>query len=349
MRRKIKMGLIGCGEFGSTSHAKALSQTETVELLAVCDILEDAAKKTAEQYKIPAYYTDYNELLKREDIEAVAVTCPDQLHCEISCAAMRAGKHVLCEKPMALSIEDCKTMVEVQKETGMKLMIGQSSRLTPGFKEAKRLVDAGVIGELFFVESEYAHDYSHVSGMNTWRADPLRHVVLGGACHAVDLLRWIAGNPYETTAYSNKKNITNLPTDDCTIAILKFPNNVIGKLFVSSGCKSPYSMATRLFGTKGTIVVNNTDSFITVHRGKINEGMSVLDGAYEKDYENEVHVRYPVPVNNHNIADEHKLFIDSLLNDTPVPTGGDEGMATVIACRAIIQSADENRTVQITY
>lgn len=343
------MGLIGCGAFGADHHVKALVANDNVELLAICDINEDVVHTTAEKYKIEKYYTDYNDLLKISDIEAIAVTCPDQLHCKISCDAMKAGKHVLCEKPMALTVEDCKKMVDTQKKTGKKLMIGQSSRLTPAFAEAKRLVDEGVIGELFFVESEYAHDYAHVTGMDTWRADPLRHVVLGGACHAVDLLRWIAGNPYEVTAYSNKKMITNLPTDDCTIAILRFPNDVIGKLFVSSGCKSPYSMATRLFGTKGTIVVNNTDSYITVHRGKINEGSTILDGAYKADYENEVHIRYPVAVNNHNIGDEHKLFINSLLNDTPVSTGGDEGMATVIACRAIIESADNRQTVKITY
>ncbi len=349
MSKRIKMGLIGCGAFGADFHVKFLTQTEDVQLLAICDINEEKLKETAEKYKISDYYTDYRELLKREDIEAVAVTCPDQLHCEISCAAMKSGKHVICEKPMALTVEDCCKMVETQKETGKKLMIGQSSRLTPGFVEAKRLVDAGVIGELFFVESEYTHDYEHVTGMDTWRADPLRHVVLGGACHAVDLLRWVAGNPYEVTAYSNKKMIKNLPTDDCTIAILRFPNDVIGKLFVSSGCKSPYSMATRFFGTKGTIVVNNTDPYITVHRGKVNTGMTVLDGAYDKDFENEVHIKYPVAVNNHNIGDEHRLFIDALLKDEPVPTGGDEGMATVVACRAIIQSADEKRTVTIEY
>jgi len=349
MNKKIKIGLIGCGAFGEGAHLSYLTKADNAEVVAICDINEKALMEASEKYGVKDGYTDYTQLLDRNDIEAVAIASPDQLHCEIACAAMKKGKHVMCEKPMALTVEDCTEMIEVQKETGKKLMIGQISRLTPGFAEAKRLVDEGVIGELFFVESEYAHDYSHVSGMDSWRADPLRHVVLGGACHAVDLLRWIAGNPYEVTAYSNKKMIKALPTDDCTIAIMRFPNNVIGKLFASSGCKGPYSMATRLMGTKGTIIINNTDPYITVYRGQVNTDSKLLDGAYTGEYNNEVQIRYPVELSNHNISKEYQMFLDSLLFDKPLLADGNEGLATVRACRAIIQSADENRTISINY
>ena len=120
-------------------------------------------------------------------------------------------------------------------------------------------------------------------------------------------------------------------------------------MFTSSGCKRPYTMRTMLYGTKGTIVVDNTDNFITVHRERIVPGEKILDGAFGRDQENEVHVRYPISVDNHNVTGEHNEFINAILTDTPVPTNGREGMATVKVCRAVIESADNGRTVQIEY
>ena len=95
--------------------------------------------------------------------------------------------------------------------------------------------------------------------------------MVGGACHAIDLLRWIAGNPTETTAYSTKKVIMDLPTDDTVEAIFKFPGNVIGRVLASSGTKRPYTMRTEIFGTKGTILVDNTDGLITVFGDDLGE------------------------------------------------------------------------------
>ena len=348
MKRKVSVGMIGCGAFAS-NHLNGLVFQDKAEVVALCDKDAEKLKARSEKYNIPRCYTDMDEMLACDDIEAVIVTTSDQAHREATVKALRAGKHVLCEKPMALTVEDCEAMVKAEEETGKKLMIGQICRMTPGFVEAKRLVDAGVIGELFYVESEYAHDYSLFTDKNSWRADALRHIVIGGACHAVDLLRWIAGDPTETTAYSNKKMLTDLPTDDCAVAILKFPDNVIGKVFTSSGCKRRYTMRTQLYGTKGTILVNNTEPYVSVFRDRIVPGSKVLDGALKAESENDIRLEYPVSVNNHNVKGEHDAFFEAILEDKPVPTGGREGLATVRVCRAIIESADSGRTVKIEY
>ena len=346
---KLKMALIGCGAF-SKIHLDGFRNQKKAEIVALCDKDINRARERAEEfYPDAAVYDDADKLLADPDIDAVIIATIDQAHRELTVKALHAGKHVLCEKPMALTIEDCEAMVKAEEETGKKLMIGQVCRLTPGFMEAKRLVDEGVIGELFYVESTYAHDYSSFTDETSWRADPLRHIVIGGTCHAIDLLRWIAGNPTETTAYSTKKVLTQLPTDDTVVAIFRFPNNVIGKVFTSSGCKRPYTMRTQLYGTEGTIVVDNTDNFITIYKEHITSGGKVLDGAYGAEQENEVHIRYPIPVNNHNVCGEHDAFIAAILEDKPVPTNGREGMATVKVCKAVIESADERKTVTIEY
>ena len=155
--------------------------------------------------------------------------------------------------------EDCQAMINASRNTDRKLMIGQICRFTPGFMRAKQLIDNGEIGELFFVESEYAHDYSKIPGtFSNWRLDPPprfsgRRLSRRRPC-PLD-----RRNPYEVAAFANKKMLTDWPTDDCTIAIMKFPNDVIGKVFVSIGCKRNYTMRSVFYGSKGTIIVDNTN------------------------------------------------------------------------------------------
>ena len=229
MEKILRTAVIGASGMGC-SHMKAVRAHERARLVAICDIDLSKAEKAALEVGNPAVYADYREMLDKEDLDAVIIVTPDQLHREMAEYALGKGLDVLCEKPMTLTLEDCRAMVRAADASGKQMMVGQISRYTPGFYKAKEMIDRGEIGELFFVESEYAHNYEKVRGTNDWRVDPLRHGFLGGGCHAVDLLRWIAGNPVETMAYSNHKNLLDWPTDDTVISILKFPNNVMGKV-----------------------------------------------------------------------------------------------------------------------
>lgn len=200
-------------------------------------------------------------------IDAVIIASPDQNHRQMILDSLNAGKHILCEKPLALTREDCGAIVEAVKKSDKKFMVGQICRYTPGFKQAKEIIESGAIGELTFVESEYAHDYSHIYAAGSWRSDPVRNGVVGGGCHAVDLLRWIAGDPEEVMAYGTHKTFADVtPYDDTHIAVLKFPNGVIGKVFVSISCKRDYTMRSVFYGTNGTIIVDNTSPTMTVFK-----------------------------------------------------------------------------------
>lgn len=223
-------------------------------------------------------------------------------------------------------------------------MIGQICRYTDSFVKAKKLVEDGEIGELFFVESEYAHDYSKIGGVGGWRVTPERHPIIGGGCHAVDLLRWIAGNPTEVTAYANNKVLTDWPIMDCTVGLLKFPNNVIGKVMTSVGCKRNYTMRTVLYGTQGTIVVDNTSNTLSVFKESFRGEDSYCDASQQT-----VEMKIPVRVNNHNTAAEIGDFCRCILEGTPVPTDGIEGAATISACLAIVESAKTGERVSINY
>lgn len=338
--KKLNIGVIGCSPGMGEVHLKGISKIDSVNIYAVCDPATDNRVEICkERYGAERAEKDYKELLDDPKLDAVVIVTPDQTHCEITTAFLRAGKPVLCEKPMALSIEECVEMMKVEKETGTPLMIGQICRFTDNFVQTKKLIDEGAIGELFFVESEYAHSYLKSRGYNEWRVTPERDGFIGGGCHAVDFLRWVAGDPTEVYALSNHKCLTDWPTNDCTVALFKFPNDVNGKVFASIGCTRPYTMRSVFYGTKGTIICDNRSDFITLYNKNQHNWAQIVDGGE----------KIKVKISDHNTTGEVEMFANALLNNEKIPVTSMEGAKTVVCARAAVQSAKENRPVIIEY
>lgn len=333
MKEKISVANIGM-KFGMSHVEGAMSFG--ADIAAICDCNEENLRFAGERYSIPEEkrFLDYKYLLNNDSINAVTVAVPDQQHVKMSCEFLRAGKHVLCEKPLALTRDDIEEMVKVADESDAKFMVGQICRFTPAFEKAKEIIEAGTIGELYFIESEYAHDYMKLC--DEWRADPNRHGVIGGGCHAVDLIRWLAGDPVEVFAYGTHKLLPMVSYDDATVAIMKFDDNLMGKVFVSTGCKRDYTMRTVIYGTKGTIICDNTSPtmtlFVTDDEGVTKEPQTI-----------------EVQVNNHNAAKEFEVFADAIVNDKPVLTDAREGAKTVAVCLAIVESAKTGKPVNPNY
>ena len=339
MEKKIlNIGIIGMGM--GRAHALAVRSMDGACLYAICDTNEDLVNACAKELQVTRIFNDYREMVADSALDAIIIASPDQLHCQMVVDVLNAGKHVLCEKPLALTREDCEAIVEAVEKSDRKFMVGQICRYTPGFKQAKDIIESGAIGELTFVESEYAHDYTEIYAKETWRSDPKRNGVVGGGCHAVDLLRWIAGDPEEVMSYGTHKTFENVtPYDDTHVAIMKFPNNVIGKVFVSISCKRDYTMRSVFYGTKGTIIVDNTSPTMTVFKTDVFPGMDKHDTP----------ITIPVDINNHNATGEFKDFYDIIINDKPVKTTVYEGANTVAVCMAIIDSAESGQIVKPQY
>ena len=333
MKKKLSVANIGM-KFGMSHIEGAMSYG--AEIAAICDTNEENLRFAGERYGIPEekWVTDYMDIVNNKDIDVVTVAIPDQQHKKVACDLLRAGKNVLCEKPLALTREDIEEIIKAADESNAKFMVGQICRFTPAFEKAKELIDSGIIGELYFVESEYAHDYMKLC--DDWRADPKRHGVIGGGCHAVDLLHWLAGDPQEVFAYGTHKLLPQVPYDDATIAIMKFDENVAGKVFVSTGCKRDYTMRTVIYGTKGTIICDNTSPEMTLYVTD-EEGVTQAPQTIE------------VVVNNHNAAKEFEVFADAILNDKPILTDAREGAKTVEVCLSIVEAAATGKTVKPNY
>ena len=170
---------------------------------------------------------------------------------------------MLCERPMATSVSECQAMIATADRSGRKLMVGQVCRFTPGFALARALVEGGRIGDLYFVESEYAHDYAKVpgSGAGGWTrcgngSLPGRRVSRGGP-PPLGCGRWRSAY-----ALSNRKCLTGWPVDDCTAALYRFKSGANGKVLCAIAASAPRPCGERILGTRGTIIRDNTSPSI---------------------------------------------------------------------------------------
>ncbi|MDD6174170.1 MAG: Gfo/Idh/MocA family oxidoreductase [Firmicutes bacterium] len=155
MDKKLKIGIIGCGGIANGKHMPSLAAIPEVEMTAFCDLVEERARCAAEKYGTPdaAVYTDYHDLLSDPSIDVVHVLTPNREHAPITIDALHAGKHVMCEKPMAKTAADARAMVEAAKQTGKKLTIGYQNRQKPESIFLKKVVNRGDLGEIYFAKA----------------------------------------------------------------------------------------------------------------------------------------------------------------------------------------------------
>ncbi|MCY0876798.1 MAG: Gfo/Idh/MocA family oxidoreductase [Firmicutes bacterium] len=194
---KLKVGIIGCGGIANGKHLPSLQKQEGVEIVAFCDLIEERATEAAAKYGAAdaRVYTDFRKLLKDPAIVAVNVCTPNDGHADITVAALEAGKHVMCEKPMAKTSEGAKRMVDAAKRTGKKLTIGYQNRYRPDSQYLKRLCKRGDLGEIYFAK---AHAIRR-RAVPTWGVFLDEEKQGGGplidiGTHALDLTLWMMDN-----------------------------------------------------------------------------------------------------------------------------------------------------------
>lgn len=197
MSRKVKVGIIGCGGIANGKHMPSLKKLEHVEMTAFCDIVEERAKKAAAEYGVEdaKVYTDYRALLEDETIEVIHVCTPNKSHSFITVDALEAGKHVMCEKPMAKTTADAKKMIEAAKRTGKKLTIGYQNRFRPDSQYLYKACQRGDLGDIYFAK---AHAIRR-RAVPTWGVFLNEEEQGGGplidiGTHALDLTLWMMDN-----------------------------------------------------------------------------------------------------------------------------------------------------------
>ncbi len=258
-REKIRIGLAGAGWIGR-EHGRNIAGHRRAELAGVCDPQDSniVSLRRETGVEVPAFRS-FEELLT-SDMDAVVIATPNAMHADMCVAAARAGKAVYCEKPMALSLDDCRRVREAVDKARVPYLIGYHRRMNPLYRHVKGLLEEGRLGTPFMVESDYLH---HVPGdWDIWSwlgkeqvAGSLFHA---GSGHNVDLLRFFCGDITEVSCMKG----TYLPrpqqveTEDTAVALFRFASGAIGKVQFCIGPVMPFRFTFRLFGTRGTVMDN---------------------------------------------------------------------------------------------
>ena len=184
----IRVGIIGCGKIAQVRHIPEYAANPNTEVYGFYDINRARAEELAQRHGGKAY-ASYEELLADPTIEAVSVCAANHVHAEISIAALKAGKHVLCEKPMAVTLAECEAMVAAARESGKYLMIGQNQRLAKAHVKAKELIEQGAIGKVLTFRAIFGH-----GGPETWSVDPGKNTWFFDKTKAANVALIVDGN-----------------------------------------------------------------------------------------------------------------------------------------------------------
>lgn len=273
---KLSVALIGSGRAGMIHARNFKGSVPNARIAAVCDPVEDAAKTAAEELELDTWYTDYRQIMELKDIDAVIVATPTKYHCEIVIAAANAGKHILCEKPMAMTVDECNLMDEAAKKNGVALQIAFMRRFDTSFMAAKKMVDAGEIGDVVMVRSNtrgpsipkpWMYDISKSNG-------PLAEV----CSHDIDSLRWFTGSDFKTVfAIGGNYRCPDAKKDfpdfyDNVTLNATFYNGCQGMIDGAQGVLYGYDARCEILGTKGCIYLGNTrENSVTLCRSDMQQ------------------------------------------------------------------------------
>ena len=259
----IGIGIIGGGGIAAEGHISGYQLDARCEVVALWD--PDVAKTQEQAQRLgvgtATICTSLAEFLSRTDVQAVSVCTPDHLHGEHAHAALQAGKHVLCEKPMTTTRADAAQLVNDVRESGLVFLGGQIVHFSPDYRAMAAAYQAGEIGEAWLVESDYISDMRRYYGPTSetpWRTDSrsAQDILLGGGVHSMGILMWaMQTHAKQVFAYANHKAEPTLPINDCYLVSILFENGTIGKIIAASGNRGAAPTGGRLviYGTKGTL------------------------------------------------------------------------------------------------
>jgi UDP-N-acetyl-2-amino-2-deoxyglucuronate dehydrogenase len=231
--KTFRLGLVGCGRI-SKNHFDAISQVDGLELVAVCDMEAERARKAGEEQGVP-YFTSLEKMLAGTDCDVVTIATPSGLHAEQGVLAAEAGKHVVMEKPMAISLTGADALVHACDRARVQLFVVKQNRLNPPVQLLKRAVDKGRFGRLYLANctvhwarpQEY---YDQAPWRGTWEFDG--GAFMNQASHYVDLIQWVMG-PVESVIAKTATLARRIETEDTGVAVLKFRSGALGTIEVT--------------------------------------------------------------------------------------------------------------------
>jgi predicted dehydrogenase len=345
--KTVNIGVIGAGGIANNAHLPSYQNCPNANIVAIADIDETALHTTQKKFDVPNAFTDYNDLLAMEDIDAVSVCTPNYVHKAPAIAAMRAGKHVLCEKPLAMNAAEGEEIVAVSKETGKQCMVGFVSRFGADAQTLKRFIDAGELGDIYYGRAQYLRR----RGIPGWGVFGQKEKQGGGGLidvgvHALDLALWLMGYPKPVSVsgisvakFGTREGVVGLmgqwdvstfTVEDFGAGFIRFENGSV-LLLESSFCLNMKPASLRqieLFGDMGGATIEPVTVFSEKH-GVLTD-LSPVHVPATKGFELEI-----------------GAFVEAVANGTPVPIPAENGVVVSRIIDAIYESSELGREVDI--
>ena len=336
MNNKIHFALLGCGRIGAR-HAENILRTGT--LSAVCDIDQARADAFAAKYNCQAFYSIESLLAADIKSDVVSVCTPNGLHALHSIAALKAGKHVLCEKPMALTVTDCGLMIQAAEQNNRRLFIIKQNRFNPPVVALKKLIDEGRLGKLFSVQVNCFWNRNEDYYSNTWKGtkDMDGGTLFTQFSHFIDLMYWLIGdveNVYAITGNLGHKGIIEF--EDTGVVALRFYTGVLGTIhYTVNAYAHNMEGSITVFGEKGTVKVGGQYLNELEYQSIAGEPVTNLPkGNTANNYGT-----YTGSMSNHNKVYEN--LVDVIQNNASIVTNLFDGLKTVEIINKIYQSAQK--------
>ncbi len=345
MLKEVRVGIIGCGSI-SPFQVEAWARLENAKLVAFADNVKERAQGLAAKYGGDVY-TDYSQMLDREDIDAVSILLPTFMHSEVTMQASEKGKHVICTKPMARTVRECDAMIASCRNSGVKLAIDYQHRFLTPVAYVRDFIKAERLGRVFMYRARYGHGGPGFHAEWYWDQEKV-----GGGCindfgvHHIDLSRWLVGeikSVYAETGTLVHRGKTI--AEDNAVLVLRFENDAIGVIDLSWSQRGGMDRRQEIYGTDGTIFIGNplTDSSLLIFSEKgLSEGIYSEKRELSKGWASPSLFKFTDP-----FFRSIENFVTSILDDeTPIITG-EEGKRTQEVVEASYKSAQTGRPVLV--
>lgn len=349
MSRKLRIGMIGAGGIAQGAHmAGYASIPDECEMVVVCDINPETAQKAADKFGISKVVSDYRDVLNDPEVDAVSITTPNKYHFQPTIDALRAGKHVLCEKPLAMNGAEAREMCRVAKETGKMLMVALQNRFTGSARFLKDYIDHGYMGDIYYARAQALRR----RGVPAWGVFIDKEQQGGGplidiGVHILDFTLYFMGYPKPVSVFGKtwdtlgkNPNLFNnwgsydrdkYTVEDFAAGMIKFENGAVVTLessFMGNLDGDPFQ--TQLFGTKsGAVVKPWGDNPITIYTEQDQQLFNIN------------------PVNIPNVESAHiaevQAFVRAIANGEPSPVPGENGLILNAIFDAIYKSSETGR------
>ncbi len=344
--KKTRVAILGCG-FISGIHVESYQRfVHDAEVVAVYARDADKGRKFADAHKIPAFYSDIDQLLAECECEIIDICLPNHLHYEACVKSAQAGKHIIIEKPLALTLEQADEMIAVCKQQNRKLMYAEELCFAPKYERVKALVEAGAFGKLHMIKQAEKHSGPH----SRWFYEPEYSgggVMMDMGCHGLAWMRWVlGGNPKVTSVYSTMQTVMHdTPSEDHSITIVEFDNGITGVLENSWAKLGGMDDHIEVYGDKGV-------SYADLFKGNaaLTYAVDGYDYAMEKAgsskgwtftvFEEAFNQGYP---------QELMHFVDCVREDKQPKVTGEDGRAVLEMLYAAYQSAGSGQKVSLPF